>query len=923
MPSKSQRRKGKKRAEQAQSNSPAEKLDSGSDEIPISGPGANRAIRLVNHASDKEEYEELLRGMKNLTHHRVLITDPEEIRLLREGPSYPPPRRVPTLDPVLDSILDRTHELDTTGPGKPVKKSTYSTPRRQLYRWWPRDPDGQIYQFEGLEGREKRAPNACRQWGATLHDFYQVHRLPFYEGVITFTSGSRLAAWCREVGELDYAKDELDWAANERDPWRREAADIAIVHMMEVDYPVVSGRVDEEILDARMLFGKKVTSKTPFHPSSYPDPWPIRPFAGLAPRLETQIPLHLLPEKLVVHDPWNLLNGTTKSWNDYDEDVDLDKINPWPFNWQHSRPLDYEPHTYKLNLTSSGTEKIDKARESIKASTPESPVSILTYVFPSKESGETREPAFCISVPTPPPPPTHTPEAHLFLTQHPDRRLGVGNHSIVYAAEWEVPREWFVTPRICMGCIMDKALEFRRKWITEEESKQRNGYTISDAARLDAFKFDRYADWMLPVITKGDITLPDDEMKVWEDAPGFERSSIPVLGRLYAVVGNVQVDTKTYVRPKIVLDVVSAHELWEENQRLAKERRGDKPDPWAEGKKKVREIHGQDEGTSEENVGTSDTEPVDVKGKGRAQEVEGEIMGAVKVCREWDVEDMGNCQTAKADDCEEFNGTFNPEGGLCSKASSGDQGRSEEDKPEIMTTSTFQYKGGLCHVYISSVPWLNPGDPPCYKHGSTQCYSIVRPDVVGEDDIKIAASKETRLDLKPIPLVRSFYHPDNCRLPPTMRVMVTAKLSKRGDRHLAQEALNYQRFDKSFSEHWGGYNMCHPIKEPVPCGAIAPAFYGYYVHDEEVGRRDEDGDEKMDNPGFLSPLLLLEDCGQPIEPGQLSKDDRIECAGLLERFHHLGWEHGSFYPRNILVRKGDHEDFPPHRNPEDLRFRQV
>ncbi|KAG2121544.1 hypothetical protein BD769DRAFT_1361251, partial [Suillus cothurnatus] len=54
-------------------------------------------------------------------------------------------------------------------------------------------------------------------WGATLYDFYHVRRLPNVPNYITNSTGSRLAKWMRQVGELT-AKDELYWADKEEDP---------------------------------------------------------------------------------------------------------------------------------------------------------------------------------------------------------------------------------------------------------------------------------------------------------------------------------------------------------------------------------------------------------------------------------------------------------------------------------------------------------------------------------------------------------------------------------------------------------------------------------------------------------------------------------------------------------------------------------
>ena len=98
--------------------------------------------------------------------------------------------------------------------------------------------------------------------------------------------------------------------------------------------------------------------------------------------------------------------------------------------------------------------------------------------------------------------------------------------------------------------------------------------------------------------------------------------------------------------------------------------------------------------------------------------------------------------------------------------------------------------------------------------------------------------------------------------PLTTKVRVTAKLSVKHDKHLDREAKNYQQFPKHFFEHWSGYNLLPPIHDPVPIGPLVPQFYGYYIPKEvKTGR-------------YLSPILLLEDCGKPIHPEGLSIDDK-------------------------------------------------
>lgn len=106
--------------------------------------------------------------------------------------------------------------------------------------------------------------------------------------------------------------------------------------------------------------------------------------------------------------------------------------------------------------------------------------------------------------------------------------------------------------------------------------------------------------------------------------------------------------------------------------------------------------------------------------------------------------------------------------------------------------------------------------------------------------------------------------------PATFKVRVTAKLSIQHDDHLAHEAQNYQKFDDILFEHWTGYNVVPPLHDPTPVGAVVPQFYGYYEAVDEKGKKI-----KADKRGrYLSPILLLEDCGKPIVVENLSIDDR-------------------------------------------------
>lgn len=157
--------------------------------------------------------------------------------------------------------------------------------------------------------------------------------------------------------------------------------------------------------------------------------------------------------------------------------------------------------------------------------------------------------------------------------------------------------------------------------------------------------------------------------------------------------------------------------------------------------------------------------------------------------------------------------------------------------------------------------------------------------------------------------------------PLTSKVYVAAKLSKKGDSHLAAEAENYQKFPKHFFEHTNGYNIVPPLHDPTPLGAVVPQFYGYYVPDpveqaamsvEKANTGDDKRKETLDDwdsdsvdhnlgsdtdsesqgkrkeegkAGYLSPILLLEHCGEPLVPEKISVDDKYVafrfCFGII------------------------------------------
>ena len=114
--------------------------------------------------------------------------------------------------------------------------------------------------------------------------------------------------------------------------------------------------------------------------------------------------------------------------------------------------------------------------------------------------------------------------------------------------------------------------------------------------------------------------------------------------------------------------------------------------------------------------------------------------------------------------------------------------------------------------------------------------------------------------------------------PLTAKVKVAAKLSIQHDHHLGKEAEVYQAFPRHFFEHWSGFNVIKPLKDPTPVGPLVPQFYGYYVPDIDCGSEQSDSDDSRSGSPeirqYLSPILLIEDCGKQLKPGKLTLDDK-------------------------------------------------
>ncbi|KAG1733008.1 uncharacterized protein EDB91DRAFT_1057762, partial [Suillus paluster] len=275
---------------------------------------------------------------------------------------------------------------------------------RIIFRSWPRDSKGKAIQPFSLWGKE--AGNGLDLWGATLYDFYHVRRLPYLRNNITNSTGSKLAKWMRQAGELT-ATDELHWAEKEE----ISVADI----------------------------GELIRYDSPFNPAYYTSPCRFIPCTHKISTLQQRIHWHLLPQKLHIHYPWHKLS-VDKGGDDHKT--------PCLFKVADGGDI---IRTYSLPLEPEGKEAVLKAQKRAQIAEDEAikGESVLR-IFPAEKEGPMEEPLIEVVLPPQPRKRTQVEEAHLYLSF---REVDSGDHSVVHGVEWELPRDLFVKARICRTSV--------------------------------------------------------------------------------------------------------------------------------------------------------------------------------------------------------------------------------------------------------------------------------------------------------------------------------------------------------------------------------------------------------------------------------------------------------------------------------------
>ncbi|KAJ7983030.1 hypothetical protein DFH06DRAFT_1172208 [Mycena polygramma] len=147
---------------------------------------------------------------------------------------------------------------------------------------------------------------------------------------------------------------------------------------------------------------------------------------------------------------------------------------------------------------------------------------------------------------------------------------------------------------------------------------------------------------------------------------------------------------------------------------------------------------------------------------------------------------------------------------------------------------------------------------------------------------------------------------------------VVAKLAvprKEAREFLHHEAATYDSFPAHLRQEFCGYALVPGIKYPVPVGAVVPKFFGYYI--------PEHPGYDAGNVAEPSPILLLEECGNPVDPQILSHDNKAECFSLFLRLHMSGFLQKSPFKKNILVQPGPLTAPPQKRALQSPSFRVI
>ena len=310
-----------------------------------------------------------------------------------------------------------------------------NTRHNNIYLHWPRDPGARkVLRLDDVSG--KKTPNGLEMWGSTRLDFYMVALSEKKPNVVISSSGSKLGAWMKANGEDKYGPATVLMRRAET------GEEPELIYPCDIAQLIKDGEANN-------------------------------PFTRLA-TIQQYFPHAHLPQKLVVHDPWKLLQGgdPTKRPN-WEEEKRI--------SW--SKMVDIK-HVYKLTTSSTNTSRKaldDKEVEEVEQKLQRDRLNFLVNVH-TDVSCENVPTGMQVHIETPKPGPAKPPvyivlpviparrvptEAHLYLS--PREIVSQGEHSVMYKAEWELPRNVLVDEYICHTCM----LEDTTKILAEQDGENR------------------------------------------------------------------------------------------------------------------------------------------------------------------------------------------------------------------------------------------------------------------------------------------------------------------------------------------------------------------------------------------------------------------------------------------------------------------
>ncbi len=267
----------------------------------------------------------------------------------------------------------------------------------------------------------------------------------------------------KETGEVEYAKEEIEWAEVEDQP--REIFPCDVGRLLEDRNPSIFSSRPLEHLDvfSRTESDEKVAFLFPFGSSLISQ---YRFFLKRGTRRTK--PIHSNNEYRFTF--YHRSSSSTMKATLFE----FQKVIP-PSAYHHQRKsmcTDCISRLMRKNVPS------DSVRLSRKGTLP--PIlrvaacssSLLLFNPPTPPPSSYMGPdskAIFAKFPKKPEPPLSTPEAHLYLSSK--RIIGRGHHSAVHSAEWEIPRTWLPSfrPRVCERCASLALLEKLKKDMPDVE----------------------------------------------------------------------------------------------------------------------------------------------------------------------------------------------------------------------------------------------------------------------------------------------------------------------------------------------------------------------------------------------------------------------------------------------------------------------